>query len=370
LYAHLRKEVSIIKRPIAERENLVRAFVEDKLSKERTAELLGCTSRTVGNYAKAYLKHDVDGLVDHRHSNHHKLSSQQRQNIIDLKTKDRWRSARNIRDCLKLPVHKNTVSVILAQAGLNRENIKRIKPIIMFEADYPNQMWQTDIMGKIGFPKIGYLYLIATLDDYSRFVPAGRWFKKQGKMNVFNIWYQSLARYGLPEKMLQDEGTQYKARLKFGQADYQWYAKQLKIKLIWASKPQVKGKIERFWRFVQDDFVPSVWKAKTIDEVNGKFKIWLAAYNYKFRSGYFDHKTRAERYRPSERKVKRVELETLLLVEERRKVTRQSTISLYGKHYYVPPGYIDCRIWAKIKGNKVLFEANGKVFHKTRLRLN
>lgn len=362
--------MSIIKKPIAERENLVRAFVNGKLSRIRTAKLLGCTPRTVKNYAKAFIEHGVKGLVDHRHSNYFKLSQPQRKEIVALKKKDRWRSARNIRDYLKLPVHKNTVSTILKKAGLNRENIKRVKPIIRFEADYPNQIWQTDIMGKINFPKIGYLYLIATLDDYSRFVPAGRFFKKQGKMNVFNIWYESLARYGLPEKMLQDEGTQYKAKVRFGKADYEWYAKQLGIKLIWARRAETKGKIERFWRFVQSDFVPSVWEAKTIEQVNGRFKIWLAAYNYKFKSEYFGGKTRAERYRSSKRRVKRVELETLLLIEERRKVTRQSTISLYGKHYYIPPGYIDCRIWVKIKGNQVLFEANGKVFHKTKLRLN
>lgn len=362
--------MSKIKRPIAERENLVRAYVNGKLSKTRTAALLGCTPRTVGNYAKAYVEDGPDGLVDHRHSNHYKLSLQQKKAIIALKKKDRWRSARNIRDYLQLPVHKNTVSKILAKAGLNRENLKRVKAIIRFEADYPNQMWQTDIMGKIDFPKAGIAYLMATLDDYSRFVPAGRWFRRQGKMNVFQVWYESLAKYGIPEKMLQDEGSQYKARLKFGQADYEWYAKQLGIRLIWAKQAETKGKIERFWRFVQRDFVPSVWGARSISEINGKFKIWLAAYNHRFRSEYFDGKTRAERYEPSKRKIKRVELETLLLVEERRKVTRQSTISLYGKHYWIPPGYIDCRIWVKIKGNKVLFEANGKVFHKTRLRLN
>ena len=181
---------------------------------------------------------------------------------------------------------------------------------------------------------------------------------------------QSMERCGLPEKMLQDEGSQYKARQRFGNADYQWYAKLLGIELIWAPRPQVKGKIERFWGFVQDDFVPSVWKAKTEEEINSKFRVWLAAYNWRFRSEYFDGKTRAERYRKSQRRIKRVELETLLLIEERRKVTRESTISLYGKHYFVPPGYIGCRIWVKIMGNQVLFEANGQVFYRTKLRLS
>lgn len=362
--------MSNIKRPIAERENLVDAYVSGKLSKGRTAELLGCTPRTVGNYANSFIKYGVNGLVDHRHSNNYKLSSDQKQSIIALKAKDRWRSGRNIRDHLKLSVNKKTVWKIIKEAGLTRENLKRVKAIVRFEAEYPNQMWQTDIMGKIDFPKVGIAYLIATLDDYSRFVPEGRWFKTQGKMNVFAVWYESMARHGLPGKMLQDEGSQYKARQRFGNADYQWYARQLKIELIWAHKAETKGKIERFWKFVQTDFVPSVWEAKTIDEINGKFRIWLAAYNYKFKSEYFDGKTRAEKYSGPKKKIKRVELETLLTIEERRKVTRESTISLYGKHYYVPPGYIGCRIWLKIIGNKVSFEAGGKVFFRTRLRLS
>lgn len=357
-----------MKRPITEREQIVKSLTKEEVNTETAAKLLGCTKRTLSTYVKNYIAHGKSGLIDHRSSNNIKLTDVQVKQIVDLKKRDRWRSPRNIRDHFELPVHERTVWEILKQHGLGKENLKRVKAIIRFEADGPNDMWQTDIMGKIDFPKIGVLYLIATLDDYSRFVPAGKWFRTQGKMNVFSIWYDSLFRYGIPNKMLQDEGSQYKARTRFGQADYQWYAASLGIKLIWAKRAEVKGKIERFWKFVQGDFVPSVLNATSIEKVNGKFRNWLAWYNYKFKSKHFDDKTRAARYRPSKRRVSRVELETLLLVEERRKVTRESTISLYGKHYFVPPGYIGCRIWVKIKGDKVLMEADGKIFHRTRLR--
>jgi len=341
-----------------------------KIDKKKAADLLNCSLRTVYAQARNYFVFGEAGLIDHRHSNHHKLTKAQKQAVIDLKSKDRWRSARNIRDHFDLPVHPRTIWLILKQANLAKENLIRVKPILRFEADYPNQMWQTDIMGKISFPKLGDMYLIATLDDYSRFVPCARWFRKQGKINVFNVWYESLANFGLPDKMLQDEGSQYKARQKFGQTDYQWYADQLKIKLIWAKRAQVKGKVERFWRFVQSDFVPSVWQEKQKHKLDAAFRSWLAFYNYKYKSPYFDNLTHAARYSKSKRRVKRVELETLLCIEERRKVTRESTISLYGKHYYVPPGYIGCHIWVKIKGRQMLFEANGKVFWKKRLRID
>lgn len=357
-----------MKRPIEERQTVLLSFLAGEISKKQAANLLGCTERTIRNYKKVYKEYGKEGLRDNRHSNYHKLSQIQRETIVALKKKDRWRSGRNIRDHLRLPVHRRTVNSIFQQEGLARENNKRVKAIIRFEAESPNDLWQTDIMGKIDFPNLGILYLIATLDDHSRFVPAGRWFRTQGKMNVFQIWYESLSKFGLPDAMLQDEGSQYKARTRFGTADYEWYAKQVGIKLIWAHSAQCKGKIERFWGFVQDDFVPEVINAKTIEEVNGKWKLWLARYNYVFKSEYFGYITRVSKYHPSERRLSQLELQTLLTVEERRKVSRESTISLYGKRYIIPPGYIGCRIWVKIKGNKMYFEANGKTFWKERLR--
>lgn len=358
-----------MKKPIRKRLTVIRALVKNEIEKQKVAEILNCNIRTIENYRTAFLTQGREGLIDHRHGNNIKLTRDSKSQIINLKKEDRWRSARNIRDKLNLPVHEATVWRILQKENLTKENIKRVKPIQRFEADLPNEMWQTDIMGKIDFPNIGTCYLISALDDHSRFCLSGRWFRRQGKINVFQVWYESLSRWGLPEKMLQDEGSQYKARTRFGQADYQWYAKQLGIKLIWAKKAQTKGKIERFWKFVQDDFVREVWKAKTLREVNGPFKVWLARYNYKFKSRYFGGITRASRYKPSKRKISRVELQTLLVIEERRKVTRESTISLYGKHYYIPSGYIGCRIWVKVIGNKVLFEANGEIFWKTKLKI-
>lgn len=356
-----------MKRPIEERQTVLLSFLAGEISKENAANLLGCSKRTIEIYRNAYREKGKEGLIDHRHSNYYKLSQIQRDTIVALKKKDRWRSGRNIRDYLRLPVHRRTINTIFQVEGLSRENNKRVKAIIRFEAEAPNDLWQTDIMGKITFKNLGILYLIATLDDHSRFVPAGRWFRTQGKMNVFQIWYESLSKCGLPDSMLQDEGSQYKARARFGTTDYEWYAKQVGIKLIWANSAQCKGKIERFWGFVQDDFVPEVINAKTVEEVNGRWKLWLARYNYVFKSEYFGFITRASKYHPSERRLTQLELQTLLTVEERRKVSRESMISLYGKRYIIPPGYIGCRIWVKIKGNKLSFEANGKIFWKERL---
>jgi transposase len=357
-----------MKKPLEKRKEILQAYIHNEISKQTATNLLGCSNRTIERYVNAFITFGPEGLKDNRHSNNYKLSSRQRKEIIQVKQTDRWRSGRNVRDKLKLSVHRKTINNIFKKEGLTKENVKRVKALQRFEAESPNDLWQTDIMGKIAFKNLGILYLIATLDDHSRFVPVGRWFTTQGKMHVFQVWYESLSKCGLPMAMLQDQGSQYKARTKFGTADYEWYAAQLNIKLIWAKSAQCKGKIERFWGFVQDDFVPEVINVKTIEEVNGLWNLWLARYNYVFKSEYFGGVTRSSNYHPSERRLPQFELQTLLTVEERRKVSRESTISLYGKRYLVPPGYIGCRVWVKIKGNKLSFEANGEVFWKERLR--
>ncbi len=354
--------------PIERKLETVAKYLRHEITVKKACEILQCDPRTFFNYRIQFLELGVDGLKDHRGGNNKKLTDSDKQIIIALKDKDRWRSARNIRDNLKLTIHKETVRRILKTAGLVKVNIERIKPIQTFEAAYPNEMWQTDIMGKMIFPRIGDLYLIATLDDHSRFVPAGEWFGSQHKAHVFIIWYYSLLKASIPEKMLQDKGSQYKTNSKVGQADYQYYAAKLGIRLIFAKKARTKGKIERFWRFVQTDFVPSVLNVESKEEVNEKFKVWLHWYNFEFKSEYFEEKTHVQRWYPGKRKPNIQELNDMLTVWERRRVSVFNTVSLYGVWYKVPPGYMKCRIWIKIVGNILYFQSMDKIFHTTKLR--
>lgn len=357
-----------MKKPLSKRAEVIKSLVAGAITRNQAAELLVCTHRTIDNYRRRYVASGEDGLRDKRRSNYARLTPQDKERIIALKKADRWRSSRNIATKLNLPVHEITVWRVCKKANLIRENVERVKALRRFEATYPNDLWQTDIMGQIRLPKLGPLYLIAAIDDHSRFCLAAQWFRSQNKINVFLVWYEALSHWGCPKAILQDQGSQYKARARFGLADYQSYARALGIELIWARRAQTKGKVERFWRFVQTDFVKEVWSAKTLEEVNAAFARWVAMYNYRFKSRYFGRETRAEKYYPSDRRLDQVALRNTLAIHERRKVTRESSISLYGQHYLVPSQYIGKRIWVKIIGNKVIFETNGQVFWKTKLK--
>jgi len=185
-----------MKCPIKQRVVVIKSLIEGEINIQKAVDLLGCSRRTIEWHRQAYLAEGKSGLIDHRHSNYHKLAKANKERIIELKKKDGWRSARNIRDKLELSVSEWTVMNVIREAGLAKQNIKRVKPIQRFEANHPNDLWQADIMGKITLPKIGDCYLIATLDDHSRFCLSGKWYLTQRAINVFQVWYEALVRWG------------------------------------------------------------------------------------------------------------------------------------------------------------------------------
>ena len=348
---------------------IVRQILEGRISREEGAAALGSSSRAIRRYLRAFLDRGPEGLKDHRHSNNQKITPKDEREIVRVKREGPWRSARKVGEILNLKVHPVTIWRVLVKHGVAHLNYEGIKPIKRFVAKAPNDLWQADIMGKVKFPKLGVMYLIATIDDHSRFILSGKWFRKQTRINVFRVWYHALCHYGLPKAMLQDRGSQYKAHR--GQADYQYYAELLGIKLIFANKARSKGKIERFWRFVQRDFVRENLEVASVEELNRRFFAWQKWFNNRFPSNALgmNNRTPSEVYHPSKRRKDPRELRTMLVIEERRKVMRDSTISLYGHRYRVPPGYINCRIWVKIIGDKVIFEAMGKTIWKQRLKV-
>lgn len=329
---------------------------------------LGIPRPTWNRWITLAIKYGVDYLDDHRHGNNRKVTLGQRTAIRQLKKDGPWRSARFIKDQLGLTINEQTVRRHIVD--LMHLNVERLKPLQRFVADKPNDLWQTDIMGRMIFPKLGMAYLIAELDDCSRFILSSGWYRKQNKLNVFSVFYAGLAHWGKPKASLQDRGSQYKVTGPKGEADYSAYCRLLGIELKWAPRAQTKGKIERFWRFVQRDFVRENLDVATFDDLNHRWNQWVAWYNFRFRRDILGGQTAWEVYQAAPTiRLTRQELIEKLTVEVRRKVSRESTISLAGQPYRVPPGYIGARIWVKILGNRVYFEAMGKIFWKQRLKV-
>ena len=144
-----------------------------------------------------------------------------------------------------------------------------------FEAELPNDLWQSDVMHGPMVASEGKQrksYLIAFIDDHSRLITHGRFYLSEGLGCYMNAFSDALSRRGLPRKLYVDNGAAFRSR------QLECTTAALGIALVHARpyQPQGKGKIERFFKTVRTRFLPS-FKGETLEEINEAFELWLDA---------------------------------------------------------------------------------------------
>jgi len=143
-----------------------------------------------------------------------------------------------------------------------------------FEAEFPNDLWQSDVMHgpklQVGKERARKVYLIAFIDDHSRLITHGKFYVSEALVSFKVAFEQALLTRGLPRKLYVDNGAAYKSK------QLQFTAASLGIALIHAKPytPQGKGKIERFFKTVRTEFLPC-FSGETLDEINMAFELWL-----------------------------------------------------------------------------------------------
>ncbi|MFQ5887886.1 MAG: helix-turn-helix domain-containing protein [Candidatus Hydrothermarchaeales archaeon] len=147
------------------------------------------------------------------------------------------------------PVGHNTIYRIICDAGLNHPLDKPRKSWgkRRFEREHSNSLWQADF--KLAEDDN---WMITYLDDHSRFVLGSEKFYDPTANNALQLLEECLGRYGRPEQILTDRGTQfYPARKKAEKETLSRFTRccrELGIDHIVASKrrPTTIGKVEAF----------------------------------------------------------------------------------------------------------------------------
>ena len=212
-----------------------------------------------------------------------------------------------------------------------------------FERDAPNQLWQIDLIEREP-TAIGEVYGVPIVDDHSRYLTALRFFlNKRAETTLFTT-YLAMSENGTPEEMLSDRGGQFVDPSNAGATQFQVMLDALGISLHIAYRAQTKGKEERANKFIERDFLDEVrWKVHSLDDLNRRAEDWRSWYNtHHLHEGI--QCTPASRYRPG-LKVDDTFLRRLFAVEERRKVTRESTVRYHNREFTVPEKYIGWSVW-------------------------
>jgi putative transposase len=237
----------------------------------------------------------------------------------------------------------STVYRFLHQHKLMKVNSHQPEDRRKFEAELPNDLWQSDVMHGpliVAEGKMKKSYLIALLDDHSRLITHGEFYLSEGILSYVDALENALLKRGLPRKLYVDNGPAFRS------LHLEHIAASLGIALIHARpyKPQGKGKIERFFRTVRGDFLAG-FQGKTLDDLNMAFDAWLT-------DVYHSRKHTATGHSPFERftsnmaclRAAPVDLRDHFRKAARRTVAKDRTLTLNGKLYEAPVALIGKRV--------------------------
>ena len=240
-------------------------------------------------------------------------------------------------------LNNSTVYRFLHQQDLMRPKEKNPTDRRKFEAELPNDLWQSDVMHG---PKVDVngrqqkTYLIAIIDDHSRLIVYARFYLSENVAAYLDALEKGLLQRGLPRKLYVDNGSAFRSK------HLEYVCASLSIALIHAKpfQPQGKGKIERWFKTVRTRFLPHC-RASSLADINTALKTWLIEdYQQKVHSATgqtpfdrFTSKMHCLRTAPSD-------LKDHFRKVVRRTVNKDRTITIDGRLYEGPVVLIGKRV--------------------------
>lgn len=206
------------------------------------------------------------------------------------------------------------------------------------------QLWLADFMhgprlrhGK-GFKKA---ILHAIIDDASRYVVSARFYFKETVEVLISEMMVAIRRYGICQRFYTDNGPSYaSSHLKIVCA-------RLGIHLVHTPpyRPQGRGKVERFFRTVRDQFLGDL-TADRIDVLNGNLNQYLTEYHQRIHSG-LDVSPLQKRLSGENacRKLPEVtDIQNLFCMQRKCRVYNDTTIRLNSRIFEVPEAVPGSRV--------------------------
>lgn len=171
-----------------------------------------------------------------------------------------------------------------------------------FEHAEPNQLWQMDFKGPLPTAH-GHCHALTVLDDHSRFCVTLSACSNQRACTVQDRLSETFRRYGLPERMLMDNGSPWgSANLQHTLTSFTVWLMRLGIRPCHGRPyhPQTQGKDERFHRSLQAELLQHR-RFKDRAHCQREFDPWRDRYNFERPHDALGLEVPATRYRPSVR---------------------------------------------------------------------
>ena len=315
--------------------------------------------RTLERFMANYRKDNWEGLKPKKRpqKNAIALPAPILQKAIELR---RERPERSVEQIIYLLEHSgmasegtlapSTLSRHLRKAGVSRQEllqaVESSRGHRRFEVEDVHLMWQADFQHTLYLPdphnpkKRKKAMLFAIIDDFSRAIVHGEFYWDEKLPRLEDALKKAILRHGVPSQFYCDNGSVFSSH------HLVRICAKLNIKLSHSRpyKPQGRGKIERFFRFIDTSFRPEAHvqigngSLSTLKQLNEAFTSWLEGYYHLRKHGSTGQspKDRAAGLKRTMRRVSMMELTEIFLWEESRKVDKAGCVSVFGNTFEVP----------------------------------
>ena len=272
----------------------------------------GVSRQTVHRWLRRYGEAGLAGLADlssRPQSCPHQLAAHVEERIVALRAVHPGWGPRTIghrleREGFTPPPSRSSVYRCLVRRGLVEPQKRRRKreDYRRWERSRPMELWQMDVMGGVRLAGGGELKLITGIDDHSRFCVCAHLAPRATARPVCEAFTAAMARHGVPEQVLTDNGKVFTARFGLGSGEvlFDRLCREHGVRhLLTAPRsPTTTGKVERFHKTVRAELLAGRVFA-SLEEAQVAFDAWVRSYNAERPHQGIGMATPAERFAPA-----------------------------------------------------------------------
>jgi transposase InsO family protein len=270
---------------------------------------------------------------------------QMEQQVLELRAKHPSWGGRKLKRRLEnlgvksVPAASTITEILRRHGQLGQAGQKKQGPWQRFEYGAPNELWQMDFKGPVKLVNAQSCEVLTLLDDHSRFSLAIEACANQRSETVKERLRMVFGRYGLPERILCDNGTPWgSAEAACPYTEFSVWLLRLGVEVIHGRvyHPQTQGKEERFHGSLQVEVFNqnTAWRDRA--HCQKRFSEFRDCYNTERPHEALHLEVPASRYRPSLRPMpEKLPAVEYLAQDEVRKVRIKGEVKFQGHLLYV-----------------------------------
>jgi transposase InsO family protein len=262
------------------------------------AARVGVSRQTLHSWLSRYLAEGVAGLVDRSRRPKacpRRCNADVEVVVVEMRRKHpRWGAKRIRMQLLKaggeavVPAER-TINRILSRHGLleHRARRRRRESFKRWQRDAPMQLWQMDIVGGVMIADavtggLREAKVVTGIDDHSRYCVIAKVVTRATGRAVCLALAEALAKFGVPEEILTDNGKQFTAR--FGNGGEVLFDKICRCngiahRLTAPASPTTTGKVERFHLTLRRELLDGHELFESLGAAQTALEVFVADYN-------------------------------------------------------------------------------------------